>query len=80
MSFCKIIKYLGWASGAFGGLLMLAGVIGFISGGEFLGVKNYWNYFYISTSFLLLGIFLVIATHCCCCCTCEEEKQEEKKE
>ncbi len=78
--FCKIIKYLGWASGALGALLILAGIIDFFMGGGFLSVKNYWLYFWISIPFLVLGIFLVVASCCCCYCTCDtEEHKEEKK-
>jgi hypothetical protein len=64
----KIINYLGWASGIFGGLLMLAGVIGFFVGGEFLGVRNFYNWFYIADSFIFFGIFLVVATRDFCNC------------
>jgi hypothetical protein len=70
----KIICYLGWASGLFGGLLMLAGVIGFFVKSEFLGVENFYNWFYIANSFIFLGIFLVVATREFCQCTKEGEK------
>ena len=64
----KIIQFLGWASGLFGGLLMLGGVIGFLLGGEFLGVRNFYNWFYIANSFIFLGIFLVLVTREFCQC------------
>jgi hypothetical protein len=57
----KYINYLGWISGIFGGILILAGVIGFFVGGEFLGVRNFYNWFYIANSFIFFGIFLLIA-------------------
>jgi len=82
MKFCNIINYLGWASGIFGGLLILAGVIGFFVGTGFLGVANFYNYFFIANSFLLMGIFILVGTRCFCCCTCNDEKccKEEGKE
>lgn len=62
----KFITYFGWASGIFGALLMLGGVIGFLVGHEFLGVRNFYNWFYIANSFLFLGIFLVLIAWKCC--------------
>jgi len=67
MKLTTIVNYLGWASGIFGALLMLAGVIGFLTGGEFLGVKYFFNFFFYSMPFILLGIFFVVATNSCCC-------------
>lgn len=63
MKLTTIFNYLGWASGIFGSLLMLAGVIGFFIGGEFLYVRNFYNYFYIANSFLFLGIFCLLGSH-----------------
>jgi hypothetical protein len=80
MKFCTIINYLGWASGIFGALLMLGGVIGFFTGNEFLGVKNFWNFFILAIPFILLGIFFLVGTRCFCCCKDEECCKEEKKE
>jgi len=57
----KIIQYMGWISGIFGGILMLGGVIGFLIGGEFFGVRNFYNWFFIANSFIFFGIFLLIA-------------------
>ena len=82
MKLTSIIRYAGWASGAFGALLMLAGIIGFFIGGEFLGVRNFYNYFFIANSFIFLGIFLVVVTGCCCCCHKDDEQccsEDEKK-
>jgi multisubunit Na+/H+ antiporter MnhG subunit len=81
MKLNTIMNYLGWASGIFGALLMLLGVIGFFTGSELLGVKNFYNSFFIANSFLFLGIFLLIGTRCCCCC-CKDDKcctEGEKK-
>ena len=64
----KICAYLGWASGLFGGLLMLAGVIGFFVNGEFLGVKYFQNWFWLANSFIFFGIFLLVATRDFCTC------------
>ena len=66
MKLNTIINYAGWVTGIFGALLMLAGVIGFLTGTEFIGVKNYFNYFYMANSFLFLGIFLLLGSSCCC--------------
>jgi hypothetical protein len=81
MKLTKIVNYLGWASGIFGGLMMLAGVVGFLSGGEFLGVKYYIHFFFFSMPFILLGIFFLVGTRSCCCC-CKDDKccSEEGKE
>lgn len=80
MKITTIIQYLGWASGIFGALLMLAGTIGFLTGGEFLTVRNFYNYFFIALSFLLLGVFCLIGAHVCCCqhdkC-CDEEGKDK---
>jgi hypothetical protein len=67
MKLNTVINYLGWASGSFAALMMLAGVIGFLTGGEFLGVRYYFNFFFYSMPFMLLGIFLIVATKSCCC-------------
>lgn len=40
---------------------MLGGVIGFLIGGEFFGVRNFYNWFFIANSFIFFGIFLLIA-------------------
>jgi hypothetical protein len=82
MKLNTIINYLGWASGIFGGLLMLGGVIGFFTGNEFIGVRNFFNFFFIANSFIILGIFLLVGTRCFCCCCCKDDEccTEEKKE
>jgi hypothetical protein len=79
MKLCTIVNYMGWASGIFGALLMLAGVIGFFTGTQFLGVKNYYNFFFIAINFLLLGIFCLIGTRCCCCCKDDKCCTDEEK-
>lgn len=73
MKITVIINYLGWASGIFGALLMLCGVIGFLTGTAFLGVERWFNFFFIANSFLVLGIFLLLGTRCFCCCKDEEK-------
>jgi hypothetical protein len=55
-----IFTYLGWASGLFGALLILGGIIDFFVGGGFLGVKYYFNFFFYSIPFMLLGIFFLV--------------------
>jgi hypothetical protein len=60
MNFPYILRLLGMGSGFLGLLLIIGGVIGYMVGGEFLGVRNYYNWFYISNSFLFLGIFCFV--------------------
>jgi len=73
------INYLGWACGIFGALMVLAGVIGFLTGGGFLGVKYYFNFFFYSMPFILLGIFFIAGTKTCCCCKDDNCSKEEGK-
>ncbi|HNQ82693.1 MAG TPA: hypothetical protein PLW31_08070 [Bacteroidales bacterium] len=70
MKLYDVISYLGYLSGIFGGLMMLAGVIGFLTGTEFLGVKYYYNYFFYANSFLLFGVFIILGTRQFCHCHC----------
>lgn len=56
----NLFRFLGMASGFFGALLILFGVIGFLVGGEFLGVRNFYNWFYIANSFLFFAIFCIV--------------------
>ena len=79
MKLTTLINYLGWASGIFGALLMLAGVIDFLIGGGFLSVKYYYNYFFVANSFLFLGIFCLVGTRCFCCCKDDQCCKEDKK-
>ena len=65
MKISTILNYLGWASGLFGGLMMLAGIIGFLTGGEFLGVRYYFNFFFYSMPFIFFGIFLLVGSISC---------------
>ncbi|MBW6461405.1 MAG: hypothetical protein K0B08_12615 [Bacteroidales bacterium] len=80
MKIATIILYLGWVSGVFGAILMLAGVIGFLIGGEFLNVRNFFNYFFIAIPFLLLGIFCLVGTRAFCTCNCNDESCCSDKE
>lgn len=83
MKLYDVISYLGYLSGLFGGLLMLAGVIGFLTGTEFLGVKYYFNFFFYANSFLLFGIFIILGTRQFCHCNshhdecCSKDEQEK---
>ncbi len=79
MKLTSIVRYFGWASGIFGALLMLAGTIGYFIGDEFLGVRSFYNYFFIANSFIVLGIFCIVATRTCCCCKDDSCCNEEKK-
>lgn len=60
MKFSDALRFLGLGSGLLGALLILGGVIGFFIGDEFLGVRNFYNWFYIANSFLFLGIFCFV--------------------
>ena len=80
MKLNTIVNYLGWASGIFAALMMLCGVIVFLTGGEFLGVKYYFNFFFYSIPFMLFGIFLLIGTRCCCCCKDDKCCNDEVKD
>ncbi len=51
-----IAKLVSWIAGTVGGILIFAGIIGFFIDGNFLGVANYFNWFYFANSFLLLAI------------------------
>jgi hypothetical protein len=56
----NLFRILGLASGLLGGILILLGVIGFLIGDEFLGVRNFYNWFYIANSFLFFAIFCLV--------------------
>lgn len=75
MKIKTLVIYAGWACGILGALLMLAGVIGYFTNGEFLSVRNYFNFFFLADSFIILGIFCVLAGRCRCGC-----KDDAKKE
>lgn len=74
MKISSLVNYLGWASGIFAALLMLCGIIGFLTGTSFLGVRYFINYFYFASDFLLLGIFLLVGAHFIDCNCKKEEK------
>ena len=73
MNLKKIVYWIGWISGIFGAVLMLGGVIGYFIHGEFLHVRNYYNWFYIANSFLFLGIFCIVVSRL----GCEGDKAKE---
>lgn len=56
----KIAKICGMLLGSLAGILVLLGVIGYVmwvtQESSFLGVANFWNYFYASVPFSLLAI------------------------
>jgi hypothetical protein len=57
----QILKFSGWLSGAVAIIMILLGVIAVLSGGIFL--NHMWsNYFYPAYNFIMLGIFLFIAS------------------
>ncbi|MBN2520008.1 MAG: hypothetical protein JXB17_05865 [Bacteroidales bacterium] len=60
----KLLVYITWASGIVGGLLILAGIIGFLIGGNFLGVRHSIYFFHIATSILLFGILSKLLSGC----------------
>ncbi len=53
---------IGWISGVIGALFILAGALGFLTG-KFLGVSNFYNWFYFANSFILFGVFCLLAGH-----------------
>jgi hypothetical protein len=74
MKLYDVINYIGYLSGIFGGLLMLAGIIGFFTGSPFLGVANFYNYFFMANSFLFLGVFILVGTRRFCTCNCHDDE------
>jgi hypothetical protein len=55
------LNLLGWLCGAIAIVMMLLGVIAVFAGGIFM--NHMWsNYFYPAYNFLLLGIFLFVAS------------------
>lgn len=60
-----MFRYLGILSGIFGLLLMIGGVIGYFTGGNFLGVRHHFNWFYIANTFLFLGMFMILVYMSC---------------
>ena len=55
------LKLLAWISGAIAMVMMLLGIIAVFAGGILM--NHMWsNYFYPAYNFLLLGIFLLVAT------------------
>lgn len=53
------LKMLAWSTGAIGIIMMIIGIIAFVSGG-ILWEHMWSSYFYPSYNFLLLGIFLFL--------------------
>ncbi len=55
------LKLLAWISGAIAMVMMLLGIIAVFAGGILM--NHMWsNYFYPAYNFLLLGIFMFVAT------------------
>ena len=55
------LKLLAWIRGAIAMVMMLLGIIAVFAGGILM--NHMWsNYFYPAYNFLLLGIFLFVAT------------------
>lgn len=54
------MKPLAWISGIIALLLMLCGLIVFITNSKFLGVNHAVNYFHVANSFLLVTIALLL--------------------
>ena len=72
MKFPDCFRYLGLLSGLVGLVLMILGGIGFLIDKELLGVRYFYNWFYIANSFLFLGIFLILVYM-----SCPYKKKEE---
>jgi len=57
----NVFKILAWVNGGVGIIMMLLGSIAVLNGDRFLG--HFWsNYFYPAYNFILLGIFLFLAS------------------
>ena len=74
MQFKKWVCYAGWAAGIAGALLILLGVISFLFDLEIIGVRYFYNWFYIANSFIFLGIFGLIGGHYR---ECRQEKEHQ---
>jgi hypothetical protein len=61
-TFMKVLCWLGWISAAIGALLIILGLISLLVSGPFLGVPHAMSFFQAANSFLLMAIFLYIAT------------------
>jgi hypothetical protein len=53
-------KYLGYIFGIIGGLFILSGIIGYFTG-EFLKVRNFTWFFWAANTFIMFGIFAMVA-------------------
>ena len=65
MKIPDLFRNLGILSGFIGLVLMASGVLGFFLDTEFLGVRYFYNWFYIANSFIFLGIFLILVYISC---------------
>ncbi len=54
------MKTLAWITGIIGGILMLFGLINFLTNSAFLGVNHAINYFHVANSFLLFTICFLL--------------------
>ncbi len=60
----QIFRYLGMLSGSVGGLFIIFGIIGRLTG-EFLNVMYYFNWFRLAEPFIFFGIFCLMAVLAC---------------
>ncbi len=60
----KICKYAGLLSGGLGALFILFGIIGYFTG-EFLTVTNFSWFFWAANTFIMFGIFGMVAHIAC---------------
>jgi preprotein translocase subunit SecD len=56
MKLHQIFRIAGLISGLIGAILIICGVIGFLTG-EFLGVIRFSNFFWYANTFLMFAIF-----------------------
>ena len=56
MIFTRIVQCLGWFGALTGLIMIFLGGLSFLLDTEILNVRNYYNWFYIATSFFLLGM------------------------
>ncbi|HPT14086.1 MAG TPA: hypothetical protein PK796_04785 [Bacteroidales bacterium] len=62
----RLLQTLAWISAAAGIVLLILGIIAVFAGGILW--NHMWStYFYPASTFIVLGIFLLLAEMSCCC-------------
>ncbi|GAB4311518.1 MAG: hypothetical protein Kow00127_01580 [Bacteroidales bacterium] len=58
----QLFRTIGLVAGSLGILFILAGIIGYFVD-NFLNVRNFTWFFWAANSFLMMGIFSLVASH-----------------